>query len=328
MPVAVAIELAILALFVVATLVGAVLVPFDHRRRLLRVGTMGVAYLSVELMALVALWALWLSRWAHSDEWWEDVNARLLGWALGLIIGAAGRCLGFKVTVDQPPGLAPLSESPPVLVLARHGGLGDSVALVWLLLAHYQRKAKVVLKAALQWEPLLDVTLNRLGACFLPPAPTPGEERADRLGRLAAALKPGDALLLFPEGANWTPRRRLRAIERLRAAHKRRAADVAALMDHVLPPRPAGVIACLDARPGIAVVVFAHTGLDTLTRAGQTWRAIPFERAMKVRWWPSARAPEGEEAQLAWLTAEWAVVDEWIDSQQPPVSKDTAATSE
>jgi len=313
-PAMVVIELGVLVLFALTTLVGLVLTPLGRRRRILRVGLMGVAYLGVELAALVALWAAWLARRAHPHDWWEDTNFRVLAWALGKVLGAARRLLGFVVIVHERPYRSPFADAEPVLVLARHGGLGDSLGLVWILLHRYKRKPRVVLKEVLQWEPLLDVALNRLGACFLPAKPSKGEEPAQRLGTLAARLGDHDVLLLFPEGGNWTPRRRVRAIRRLRADHRYRAANAAELMQHVLPPRPAGIFACLDARPGLAVVVCAHTGLDTLTTVGQAWKAIPFVQAMTVRWWPAPSPPAGEQARLEWLTTEWAVVDEWIDA--------------
>jgi 1-acyl-sn-glycerol-3-phosphate acyltransferase len=173
------------------------------------------------------------------------------------------------------------------------------------------------LKDVLLWEPLLDVALTRMGACFLPARSGDGQSLADRLGRLAGELMGDDALLLFPEGANWTPGRRVRAIAHLRRSRRHRAALTATLMENVLPPRPSGVMACLDARPGVPVVVFAHTGLDLLTSPGDAWRAIPFRVPMTVRWWPAADHPAGQNERLEWLTTEWAVVDEWIDTQRP-----------
>ncbi len=312
-PLVMVLEAGLLGLFAGVTLIGLLLVPFDRRGRIIRAGAVGFVYMGVELTTLTALFGSWLIKWARSEEWWDETNRRLVTRALSLMLLAGRRLLGFVVTVDEAPQLYPLDQPEPVLVLARHGGLGDSIALIWILLDRYGRRPRVVLKAVLQWEPLLDVALNRFGACFLPGKEPDGGVPADRIGTLAAAIGPSDALLLFPEGANWTPRRRDRAIEGLRTRGKHRAAGAAALMPHLLPPRPAGVFACLDARPGLAVVMVAHTGLDKLTSAAMVWRAIPFDRPMRVRWWPGSPAPEDPDARLEWLTAEWAVVDEWID---------------
>ncbi len=318
-PLVMVLEAGLLALFAVTTVIGLLLVPFDRRGRITRASAVGFVYMAVELATLSALFGSWLIKWARSDAWWEETNLRLVTRALRLMLVAGRRLLGFVVAVDESPQLYPLDQPEPVLVLARHGGLGDSIALVWILLDRYRRRPRVVLKAVLQWEPLLDVALNRLGACFIPGKERDGVEPADRIGALAAVIGPSDALLLFPEGANWTPRRRARAIEGLRTRGKHRAARAATLMPHLLPPRPAGVFACLDARPGLAVVMVAHTGLDKLTSVAMVWHAIPFDRPMRVRWWPGRPAPEDPDARLEWLTAEWAVVDEWIDAQRAAI---------
>ena len=316
-PVFVIIELALLILCAIVAAVGLVLAPFTRKRQVLRVGAFGVAYFAVECVAMVATFVAWLTRRAHPPAWWQDYHYRLLRWALGTILGAARRCCGFVITVEEPPVPGPLDEDEPVLVLARHGGLGDSYSLVWMLLDRYHRGVRIVLKDLLQWEPVLDVILNRLDCCFLPAAARGGEQLAGRLGDLTRSLGSRDALLVFPEGGNWTPGRWTRAIRRLRVDRKERAATTAAMMSHVLPPRPAGVLACLDARPGLAVVIVAHTGLDALTSARQIWDAIPFTAPMTVRCWPPSAVPAGEEARLQWLTTEWAVIDEWIDVHSP-----------
>ena len=84
-------------------------------------------------------------------------------------------------------------------------------------------------------------------------------------------------------------------------------------MTKVLPPRFGGVLACLKARPDLEVVVVAHAGLDRITSGRQAFDALPFCAPMTVRMWPAAKAPDTDEDRKAWLTAEWAVVDEWID---------------
>ena len=316
LPVLMALELAVLALMVPLAVIGVLAAVVDRRARVLRLAAMGASYLTLELGTLVALLCVWLARPFRSREWWDRVNVAVLAWVLGRILGAARRTVGFRVDLDEPSGAAPWSGPDPVVVMARHGGIGDSFVLVWLLAGRYRRRPRVVLKELLLWEPLIDVALTRAGACFLPPAARRPGALEDRVRALAADLVPGDALLIFPEGGNWTPHRRLRAIGRLWAARKPAAARAAALMDHVLPPRAGGVLACLEERPDLPVVVVAHTGLDKVTSAASLWAALPFERPMTLRWWPAAHPPYGEDDRLAWLTTEWAVVDQWIDAHQ------------
>lgn len=317
LPLFVVVEVALLALMLGVVVVGLVTAPFDRRLRLARLGAMGASYLAVELAALVVYFGVWLVRPLRDPEWWVAVNVRLLDGAVGRVLAAAHRWTGWTLVLDQPaaPPPGPFDDPRPVLVLARHGGIGDSFALVWLLAHHYRRRPRVVLKRLLLWDPMIDIALHRTDSCFL--GIESDEALEDQVGRTARSLRPGDALLLFPEGGNWTPGRRRRAIFHL-IRHRRIAeAQAAQLMEHVLPPRSGGVRACLAARPDGPIVVVAHTGLERVVSAGDLWRALPFGVPMRVRWWPSTDPPAGPEEQAAWLRTEWAVVDEWIDAQRP-----------
>jgi 1-acyl-sn-glycerol-3-phosphate acyltransferase len=313
----------LLGLAIASALVGVVgllVFPLTPRRRALRLAAFTLAYCTMELAAMTAAGVLWLRRVARrpfrpeTQDEWIAANQNLLAWALELVLGAARRCFGFQVVVVDPSDPTTLTNTDPVLVLARHGGPGDSFALVHLLLTRYHRRVRIVLKDILQLDPALDLLLNRLECCFLP---APSGDQTDvtaSLGALARDLGAGDALLLFPEGGNWTPDRRRRAIRRLQREHKTDAARAATLMTNVLPPRPGGVLACLAAHPDLDVVMVAHAGLDRVVRISQAWNQLPLRAPMKVRAWRAAEVPKDEAQQLAWLTLEWAVVDEWVES--------------
>jgi 1-acyl-sn-glycerol-3-phosphate acyltransferase len=298
----------------------ALLAPVSRRRRVLRMAAFALSYCVVELVVMIAAGLLWLRhvvpgrRDAGSEGSWVNTNQGLLAWALGRVLGAARRFLGFDVVVVETSDTTTLAEVDPVLVLARHGGPGDSFALVHLLLTRYKRRVRIVLKDILQLDPALDILLNRLNCCFLATPSGEGGDMTDRLALMASGMGRGDALLLFPEGANWTPDRRQRAIHHLWRHHKTQAARAATLMTNVLPPHPDGVFTCLDANPGLDVVVVAHAGLDRIVRARQVWDQLPLTTPMTVRAWPTAEVPKDKEGRLAWLTLEWAVVDQWVDA--------------
>ncbi|HKR99328.1 MAG TPA: glycerol acyltransferase, partial [Candidatus Dormibacteraeota bacterium] len=98
---------------------------------------------------------------------------------------------------------------------------------------------------------------------------------------------------------------------------RRRAARHAEHMHRVLPPRPAGTLACLDARPDAHVVIVAHAGLDLLVSPGQVWRALPLhDRPMRVSWWCVAPPERGEQPGSAedWLDRQWRRVDDWVSA--------------
>jgi 1-acyl-sn-glycerol-3-phosphate acyltransferase len=320
LPVVAVVELVLLLLTGGVAVAGLVSAVADRRARLARLAGLAGSYVTIELTALARLGAAWAMRSGRSPDWYDRANRETVRWALEAVFAVARRAVGFTVEIAGPAEMAdagaiappnPLSSREPLLVLARHGGLGDSLAVVWLLVRH-GRRPKVVLKQVLEWDPLVDVALNRLGARFLRPG---APDRAEQMAALARGLGPDDALVVFPEGGNWTPRRRWRAIRHLVRERRRPAARAALLMRHVLPPRPAGVLACLDARPDLSVVVVAHAGLDGLTNPRAVWRALPLERPLTLRWWAATPPPDGEEARRAWLTAEWAIVDEWVDAR-------------
>jgi 1-acyl-sn-glycerol-3-phosphate acyltransferase len=320
LPVDAVVLLVLAVVFAVVVLFAGLLAPLSRPRRVLRLAAFALGYCAVELAVMPTAGALWLRRAASrhpgpdSEKAWVTANEALLAWALGRVLGAARRFFDFEVVVLETSDTTALAGPDPVLVLARHGGPGDSFALVHLLLTRYHRGVRIVLKDVLQLDPALDLLLNRLDCCFLSAPTGDGGETIERLAQMARALGPGDSLLLFPEGANWTPDRRLRAIGHLRRRHKTLAARAATLMTHVLPPRPDGVFACLDANPALAIVVVAHAGLDRVVRARQAWEQLPLRTPMTVRAWPTAPVPPDKEGRLAWLTLEWAVVDEWVDA--------------
>ena len=315
LPIAAALAL----LLVLAGLAGTLAVPLGRRRRPLRVAVFGVIYLAVDGWLVIRCTLLWVRHPLASrrdQAAWSRAHQELLRQVLSLLVAAAGPLLGFRAEVQEPPE-HDQGSGRPLLMLARHGGPGDSFALVELLLTRYQRRPVIVLKESLRWDPGLDLVLGRLPCCFIRPGE--GSQATRRIADLAAGMSPDDAILLFPEGGNWTPRRHYRAISRLRRAGRRQDAADAAGNPHLLPPRPAGLLACLAARPDLDVAVVAHTGLEDLINPRLIWRALPVSASpMLIRWWhePASLLPETDEERREWLRLQWAVVDAWIDSRK------------
>jgi 1-acyl-sn-glycerol-3-phosphate acyltransferase len=179
------------------------------------------------------------------------------------------------------------------------------------------RQPRIVLKDTLQMDPLIDVYLNRLPNHFVSSGPDAGDRSEQAIAELARDLGEEDALLIFPEGGNFTPRRRVRAIQRLRERGLRRAVRRAERMRNVLPPRPGGVTAALAAAPQADVVFVAHTGLEHLSTVRDIWRGLPMDKTLYLRWWfvPAGEVPRGETAQTEWLYGWWETIDAWITAR-------------
>ncbi|GAB2444547.1 1-acyl-sn-glycerol-3-phosphate acyltransferase [Streptosporangium sandarakinum] len=289
------------------------------QRRGTRLVWFAVAWLTLETMALLACFGIWvvsgfggrLSR----DEY-EDRHYALIKWFLGRVYGAAERIFGLRVLMEVPPptpGELSRRLTRPVIVLARHAGPGDSVLLVHHLLSVYGRRPRIVMKAALRLDPSLDVLTGRVPSAFVPRGSGAGGVVAE-IRRLAAGMDPDDALVIFPEGGNFTPRRRARAIRRLENKGLAEEAAGARRLTHLLPPHPGGAFAAIDACPAADVVFVAHTGLDDLVTLGDLWTKLPTHAEVRATWWrvDADDVPRDREEQVRWLYDNWARIDAWI----------------
>jgi 1-acyl-sn-glycerol-3-phosphate acyltransferase len=294
-------------------------VPFG-RWRPLRVGWLLLLHLLLEagiLLALLVLWVVSGFGWAIRRPAFERTHYDIVQFYLSVLFRECRRVLGVRVEVDGPTPAA--YQGRPLLVFCRHAGPGDSFLLIHALVNWYDREPRIVLKDTLQWDPVIDVLLGRLPNRFIRPAPGQGGQALVRqIGELASGLDDNDAFVIFPEGGNFTARRKARAIARLRADGLLEAAERAERLRHVLPPRPGGVGAALRAAPDADVVWVAHTGTDHLMSIADVWRALPLDQTIRMRWWqvPAGDVPDGEDERLAWLNEWWKRIDDWIDEHR------------
>jgi 1-acyl-sn-glycerol-3-phosphate acyltransferase len=292
------------------------------RLRPLRVLWVGTLYLVLEAVLLAALAGLWVASGFGLLVRSPPFRRRhygLVRWCLRVMYREATRALRVTVRVEGPP--PDEYAGRPLLVFCRHAGPGDSLLLTHALVNWYGREPRIVLKATLQWDPALDVLLNRLPNRFISPHPGRREEAVEaEIAALATGLDGDDAFVIFPEGGNFTEPRRRRAIDRLRRLGLHRMARRAEAMRHVLAPRPGGVSAALAAAPDADVVWVAHTGVDHLLTVADIWRELPMDKVITMRWWrvPAAEVPADRNGQIDWLFSWWERIDAWIDAQGGP----------
>jgi 1-acyl-sn-glycerol-3-phosphate acyltransferase len=290
------------------------------RWRPLRLLWVLILYLTCETVMLLVLLGLWLASgfgWRMRTPYFEGIHYDLVQGVMWVFFREAKRVLNLSIVTDGPaPDAHP---GTPLLVCCRHAGPGDSFTLIHALMHWYQREPRVVLKDTLAWDPMIDVVLRRIPARFITTNPGVGEDMESHIATLAADLDENDAFVIFPEGGNFTPERRQRAIDRLRKLGMERMARRAEAMTHVLAPRPGGFLAALDAAPEADVVMVAHTGLDHLLTVGDVWRELPMDKRIIMRWWqvPREEIPEDREARIDWLYAFWERIDVWIAENRP-----------
>ncbi len=287
------------------------------RWRILRVAWFLFLYLALEALGLVVLFAIWIVSgfgWKLRSPSFREAHYQFMAWWLRRVMGSARRT--FRISIDvQLPEQRP-SPARPLLVLSRHAGPGDSFLLIDALLNgdHERRRPRIVLKDLLQWDPCVDVLINRLPNRFVPARGGGGQGAIDAIAELTSTMQAGDGFVIFPEGGNFTPKRRARAIEKLDEIGRPKLADRARAMEHVLPPKPAGTLAAIDAAPEADVLFVGHVGLEDLSSVRDVWRGIPMDAAVVARYWVTLadEVPPPDERER-WLYERWHLLDEWID---------------
>ena len=325
-PLAIVIAAAMVVLFpplaLLALLLGALGRTKPHRMRALRLLSFALIWLVDETATLFMCLGLWLVSGFGGRLHTEPYQARhyaIMRHYVDRLYQAAVGTLGLRVEVDEPP-LTPAEQEArlagPVIVLSRHAGPGDSLLLVHHLLSVYRRRPRVVMKAALQLDPSVDVVANRVPNVFIQGRRTGEHIFVAQIIRLASGLDQAGALVLFPEGGNWTPGRWRRGIRRLERQGRTDLADRARHMPHLLPPRAGGALSAIAACPAADVIFVAHAGLDTLVSLADVWRSLPIENTVYAKWWrvPAAEVPRAldQDGQVQWLYDWWQRIDDWI----------------
>ena len=278
-----------------------------------------VVYFACELLVLLACGALWLGSGAGvfmGSARFQAWHYGLLRWFVRSLTQAALSLLDISVAPElSPDATRALKSSRPLLLFSRHAGPGDTFLLIDRLLTDFKRLPSVVFKESLVLDPCVDLIAHRLPHAVLDTSE--GEECEARIQTVASGLLPDGVLLLFPEGGNFTSRRRRRAISKLWRIGHRGEAAAAERLSHVLPPRPGGALAALRGNPTADVVFAAHTGLGLAAFPRELWDEPPIGRTLKTRMWlaPAADRPSEPEAQVRWLYEWWERLDTWIQEK-------------
>lgn len=288
-----------------------------RRKRAMRLWAMVGDYLFHEVVGITASTVLWvlsgfglwlglppLRRAHHRLQWW---------WTKALV-GSMRRWLGLRLEIEgDHPGEGPL------IVLSRHCSFGDALLPSVLLGADHRYELRHVLKRELVWDPCLDLVGNRLENHFVDRAPDDNTDELAAIAALAHGIARRQAAVIFPEGTFRTTERHDRAVERLRRRDPV-LADRAARLQHVLPPRPAGTFALLDAAPQAEVLVLGHVGFEPFSSLAEILANVPFRNPVRVRMWTFERAsvPDDHDERVRWLFERWEHLDAWVLDQHAP----------
>jgi 1-acyl-sn-glycerol-3-phosphate acyltransferase len=306
----VATELATLAVSPLLALAAGLLSPLFGGRRPVRALAILLAYVSRHLGGLAACLGLWTA--GRGAE--REPHYAVLRWFVAGVARTAQRAARVRVVVNGAAAEAALRDGRrPAIVLSMHSGEGDSLLVLDHLLCRYRRRPRIVMHEALRLDPLIAVLGARLPNRFVDPR---GGDVEPEIAAMSRHLGERDAVLLFPEGGNFSARRRRESIERLeRRGHAEEAAWARA-MQHVSAPRPGGALAAIAAAGDADVVFMAHHGFPG--SLGEAWRSLPAPKTVEVALWlvPAATIPSGDDARIDWLFGWWRTVDAWVGERR------------
>ncbi|MGF1665335.1 MAG: 1-acyl-sn-glycerol-3-phosphate acyltransferase [Acidimicrobiia bacterium] len=271
-----------------------------------------LAYLSIEVVGLVALCTIWFASGLgkNQDTLRRGTFAVQRRWAEAVFDSVRGV---FDLTFEAR-GLEHVADSP-VLLVARHASIIDN-----LLPAHYITKPHgthiaYVMKSELLVDPCLDVAGNRLPNVFVKRGAGEAERDVAAIRTLGAELVEGQGVLIYPEGTRFTPAKLNAAVRRLEKSP--RLQQIATELTVVLPPRPSGVLALLESSTA-DVVVMAHRGLDGFARVADIWKGAMVRTHVEIAFWriPRSEIPEGRSERVEWLFEMWRDIDRWVRSER------------
>lgn len=287
---------------------------FDRKNwRFTRVVGLGIAFCVVELFGLVSAFVLWviggLGLWIRTEPI-QRMHLWVLSTWLELITRAITTFIGFRFVFPDEE-----FEPGPLLVFSRHAGPGDALLVARSLMRDHGRRLRMLGTTKLLWDPFFNHLVNRLPFYFCEQNPSKPEQELSEVRRAAATIEPDGVMIVFPEGENFTPKRRDEAIERLQTRGQGDRAERARRLHHVLPPRTGGTIAAMEAAPNANLVFLAHVGLDDLLSLGDIWRNVPIKRTVRAGYWYADRTTQPSERgeMVDWLYEQWQAVDDWIE---------------
>jgi 1-acyl-sn-glycerol-3-phosphate acyltransferase len=286
----------------------------------LRSGAFVAFYLVCELAGLLICAALWLlrgvARW--DAERWAGLHYRLQdAWGSSLL-AAAVRLFDLRLEIEErgagPGESSARLDEGPYLLLLRHASTGDTLLASALVGRPRGIRLRYVLKRELLWDPCLDVVGHRLPHVFVDRASDDSGREIARVQALARDLSACDGVLIYPEGTRFSAAKRARVLERLAREGDLKQLEYARSLHSVLPPRPGGALALLEAAPDADVVVCAHTGFEPAATLAQIWRGDLLHQTIRVRFQRISRAsiPTARDAQADWLRERWQEIDAWL----------------
>lgn len=272
----------------------------------LRLLLFGWFYLGLELVALTTVALTYLRHRDHHERLKHSMLA-LQSWWAHLVMSVARRLLALEVVVEGAEAARP----GPAILFVRHASIVDTLLPCVYLQRPGPWGVRYILKQELLFDPCLDVVGNILPNYFVDRAGDTAEELA-AIRRLVEDLGT-DGVLIFPEGTRFSSQKRRRSLARIEREQPE-LLPTARSLTHVLPPKPGGALALLEALPEVDCVFVAHSGLESFAKIADALSGDVVGSTVHILVWrvPAEDVPQEQEQRLLWLYAQWGRVSEFV----------------
>lgn len=261
----------------------------------------------LEVWGVAVSFILWVSGQTHN----VSAHYRLQRMWAGGLMRALRATVGVSVRVDNVEVLSP----GPVLVLSRHASLADSLVSAWAIGNVAGLRPRYVLKRELMADPCLDIVGHRLPNYFLNRSSNDPAEELQGVAELGRNLGEHDVAVIFPEGTRVNDAKREKILQAMAERNPSRATRLAQLR-RLLPPKPAGASALINAAPSVDIVVAAHTGFDGLDTFGGMLRRLERGSHQGRMWFRRVSRTDVSEEKLAeWLDDVWLALDQEVNHE-------------
>jgi 1-acyl-sn-glycerol-3-phosphate acyltransferase len=303
------------ALFVPLALLAAVveLVRWLRRRdRWVAVRLLAMAwwFLLIELLGLLGLLRLWVVSAGKDPRRFGGRLHRLLHWWLRSHFRGVRAIFGLRFEVEGLECAGP----GPVVILMRHGSTVDTLLPEGVIAEAHALRIRYVLKRELLALPTIDIGRRWWPTVFVRRGSGAIDAELEQVSKLAVGLDTNEAALIYPEGTLYTPEKLARAQEII-GERQPELSDAANRLRHVLPPRPGGTRALLQAAGDVDVVLCGHTGLVPFRSLRDLRSDQLVGSTVRVKFWRHAGADipvDSEDAFTGWLYERWFELDDWI----------------
>jgi len=197
-----------------------------------------------------------------------------------------------------------LARAGPFVALVRHASLVDVLVPGAFIANVHKIELRYVLKKELLAEPCLDLAGHWIPNHFVSRSGEDTQRELDAIRALKTGIGANSGVLVFPEGTRFSARKR----EKLLTGPD---AERAKTLKHLLPVRPGGTLALLDAEPECDLIFIGHHGLEGLSGLKDIWRGKLVGRTITVKFW---REAPPHENKLAFVDACWKRLDDWLET--------------